>query len=109
MRRRSFLGLVGGTSAAAIVGPYFMRSAHASFGAFPSGSDQAMLPDGVRAKRVLEVFLYGGLSPWETLYFVRNYGTPSDPQYANQQYYTFESSNSTMVPKCNAAAAVSTT
>ena len=47
----------------------------------------------LRAKRVLEMFLYGGLSPWETLYFVRNYGTPTDPQYANTQYYTFATSN----------------
>jgi hypothetical protein len=96
------LGLVAGTSAAAIVGPYIMRRAHAQFGAFPSGSEAAILPEGVRAKRVLEVFLYGGLSAWETLYFVRNYGTPSDPTYANQQYYTYASSNETMLTKCGA-------
>jgi hypothetical protein len=76
MRRRTFLGLVGGASAAAIAGPYFMRRAHARFGAFPGGAESVTLPEGVRAKRVLEVFLYGGLSPWETLYFVRNYGAP---------------------------------
>ena len=100
MRRRTFLGLVGGASAAAIAGPYFMRRAHAQFGAFPGGAESVILPDGVRAKRVLEVFLYGGLSQWETLYFVRNYGTPTDPQYANQQYYTYASSNSTMIGRC---------
>jgi hypothetical protein len=98
------LGLVGATSATAIVAPYVMRKAHAEFGVFPSGSEAAMLPEGVRAKRVLEVFLYGGLSPWETLYFVRNYGTPSDPDYPNQQYYTYASSNDTMIgsTRCNA-------
>lgn len=61
-----------------------------------------MLPEGVRAKRILEVFLYGGLSQWETLYFVRNYGTPSDPQYPNQQYYTYAASNTTWIQNCGA-------
>lgn len=98
MRRRTFLGLVGGASAAtAIIG---MRRARASFGAFPGGSESTQLPDGVRAKRVLEVFLYGGLSPWETLYFVRNYGTPTDATYRNQQYYTFASTNAQMTTAC---------
>ncbi len=100
MRRRTFLGVVGGASAVAIAGPYFIGRAHAQFGVFPGGADAALLPEGVRAKRVLEVFLYGGLSPWETLYFVRNYGTPTDPQYANQQYYTYATSNATMISRC---------
>src|SRR5215510_2371063 len=100
MRRRHFLGLVGGASAAAIAGPYFIRKAHAQFGAFPSGAEAVTLPEGVRAKRVLEVFLYGGLSQWETLYFVRNYGTPTDTQYPNQQYYTYATSNATMISRC---------
>lgn len=103
MRRRTFLGLVGGASAAAIAGPYVIRRAHAQFGAFPGGAEAAALPEGVRAKRVLEVFLYGGLSQWETLYFVRNYGTPTDPQYPSQQYYTYESSNATMLGRCGTA------
>jgi hypothetical protein len=81
-----------------------MRKARAEFGAFPTGSEAAMLPENLRAKRVLEVFLYGGLSPWETLYFVRDYGTPNDPQYPNQQYYTYATSNEAMLgsTKCNA-------
>jgi hypothetical protein len=101
MRRRTFLGLVGGASAAAIAGPYVMRRAHAQFGAFPGGAESVTLPEGLRAKRVLEVFLYGGLSQWETLYFVRNYGTPADAQYANQQYYTYATSNATMISRCS--------
>lgn len=100
MRRRTFLGLVGGASAVAIAGPYFIGRAHARFGEFPGGAEAVMLPEGIRAKRVLEVFLYGGLSPWETLYFVRNYGTPSDPLYANQQYYTYATANATMISRC---------
>ena len=77
-----------------------LRPARAAFGSFPSGTQSVMLPDGVRAKRVLEVFLYGGLSPWETLYFVRGYGTPTDPQYANQQYYTFKTDNDSIATAC---------
>jgi hypothetical protein len=96
------LGLVGGASAVTIVGPYFMRRAHAQFGAFPSGAEAAMLPDGLRAKRVLEVFLYGGVSQWETLYFVRRFGSASDTMYPGQQYYTYASSNERMFNDCGA-------
>jgi hypothetical protein len=79
-----------------------MRSARAQFGAFPTGSEAAVLPDGLRAKRVLEVFLYGGLSQWETLYFVRKFGSATDPGYAGQQYYTYATSNQTMFNRCGA-------
>jgi hypothetical protein len=95
MRRRTFLGAAFGAAAL-----WKLRSARAQFGAFPSGAESVLLPDGVRARRVLEVFLYGGLSPWETLYYVRGYGTPADPQYANQQYYTFKTSNDQMATTC---------
>ena len=101
MRRRTFLGLVGGASAAALLP--FARRAHAQFGAFPSNATSVQLPDGVRARRVLEIFLYGGLSQWETLYFVRNYGTPTDAHYPNTQYYTFASSNAQMTTTCGGA------
>jgi hypothetical protein len=102
MRRRTFMGLVGGaTAATAVIG---MRRARASFGEFPTGSDSVKLLDGVRAKKVLEIFLYGGLSQWETLYFVRNYGTPTDPMYANQQYYTFASTNDQATTACGGTA-----
>jgi hypothetical protein len=87
MKRRTFLTLAGGAGAAVMVGPWIRRSRAATFGAFPNGSGSVQLPDGVRAKRVLEVFLYGGLSAWETLYFVRNFGSPTSAQYANTQYY----------------------
>ncbi len=70
-----------------MVGPWIGRSSAATFGAFPTGTGSVQLPDGQRANKVLEVFLYGGLSPWETLYYVRDYGTAADPQYPNTQYY----------------------
>ncbi len=74
-----------------VVGPYFRGRSHAAgFGDFPSGASDARLPEERRAKRVLEVFLYGGLSCWETLYFVEEFGRPDDPQYANEQLYAYE-------------------
>jgi len=86
MRRRSFLAAAGAAGAAALIGPWVRRSQAAAFGAFPGGTAAVQLPDGVRARRVLEVFLYGGLSCWETLYFVRGYGAPDDPLSPGSQY-----------------------
>ncbi len=80
MKRRTFLGAAGGLGAAAVtVGPWIGRSSAASFGVFPSGTTSVQLPEAQRAKKVLEIFLYGGLSVWETLYLVRDYGKPDDP------------------------------
>jgi len=93
MRRRSFLGLVGGASAATLVAPMIMRRAHAAFGEFPRNTEAVQLPTELRARRVLEVFLYGGLSPWETLYFDPRPGTP---------YYTLASENDTWSTQCGA-------
>lgn len=89
--------MVGGATAATVVAPMVMRRAHAAFGEFPSSAGMVMLPEGLRAKRVLEVFLYGGLSPWETLYFVRNRGKSMNPP---QQYYAFESANAALMTPC---------
>src|SRR5262249_53197652 len=33
-------------------------------------------------------------------YYVPTYGTPTDPQYPNQQYYTFKSANDAMLGTC---------
>ena len=81
-----------------MVGPWIKRSSADTFGAFPGGTSSVQLPVGQRAKKVLEVFLYGGLSPWETLYFVRGYGTASDPMYPNSQYYAL--SNTQALSNC---------
>ncbi len=90
MKRRTFLTVAGGAAGAAVmVGPWVGRSRADTFGAFPGGTDSVQLPVAQRAKKVLEVFLYGGLSPWETLYYVRDYGRSDDPdpQYRNTMYY----------------------
>ncbi|MBA3540362.1 MAG: hypothetical protein H0T79_12170, partial [Deltaproteobacteria bacterium] len=104
MSRRTFVSLLGAAGAAAVLRT--TRTARAdTFGAFPDGKQAAQLPDGVRAKRVLEVFLYGGLSPWETLYFVRDYGKPDDPdpQLANTQYYALPNGTAAAMTSCGVA------
>ena len=100
MRRRTFLTAAGGAGAAVLVGPWIRRSRAAPFGAFPSGTDAVQLPVAERAKKVLEIFLYGGLSTWETLYFVRDYGTPADPEFPNTQYYAYETANRAALGAC---------
>lgn len=100
MKRRTFLTLAGGAGAAVMVGPWIRTSRAASFGEFPSGTESVQLPENQRAKRVLEIFLYGGLSPWESLYYVRDYGTASDPQFPNSQYYAYATANAQVVATC---------
>lgn len=91
MQRRTFLRAAGAASAAVVVGRWFRGTSWAEpFGEAPSSAASVMLPPARQARRVLEIFLYGGLSQWETLYLVRGYGRPTDPMYANQQYYTFD-------------------
>lgn len=100
MRRRNFLSLAGATAGAAILGPWLGRARGAAFGEFPSGTGMVQLPTAVRAKKVLEIFLYGGLSPWETLYLVRDYGRPDDPQYPNSQYHALSASTQDALAEC---------
>jgi hypothetical protein len=96
LNRRKFLKVsAAGAAAAAVGGPlmWTRRSQAATFGEFPTNAMDALLPENVRAKKVLEIFMYGGLSPWETLYMVEEYGRPDDPQYPNQQFHTFVGTN----------------
>ncbi len=90
MKRREFLKLsAAGLGAAAGLALLPRRAASAPFGEFPAFAAGHMLPLELQAKNVLEVFLYGGLSAWETLYLVEEYGQPSDPDYPSTQFYTF--------------------
>jgi hypothetical protein len=89
MNRRRFLSLSAAAAGVIVVGPYFRgRSFADPFGEAPAGAP--MLPEARRARRVLEVFLYGGLSCWETLYLVEEFGRPDDPDYPNEQFYTYD-------------------
>jgi hypothetical protein len=90
MRRRDFLRLSAAAAGAGAVGGLSWRSARADpFGEFPPEAAGLALPPSLRVDSVLEVFLYGGLSAWETLYLVEAYGRPSDPDHPNEQFYTF--------------------
>jgi hypothetical protein len=87
LNRRTFLKLgAAGAAGGLLFGRH--RSARAApFGDFPEAYRSLAVPEAMRAKRVLEVFLYGGLSPWETLYFVEEYGRPDDPAHPRTQFY----------------------
>jgi Protein of unknown function (DUF1501) len=105
MKRRTFLTLAGGASAAAVVGPWIRTSRADTFGLFPAGTESVQLAENQRAKRVLEIFLYGGLSPWETLYFVRDYGKPGDAVAPNSQYYAYATTNANVAAACGGSEA----
>jgi hypothetical protein len=79
LRRRSFLGAAG-IGAATLLLPRKSRAADV-FGEFPSSASSLLLPENLRAKNVLEIYLYGGLSPWETLYHVPQFGRATDTFY----------------------------
>src|SRR5688572_531215 len=87
MRRRDFLrGSAAALAAGSLVRPGLAR---ASWGVGPDEAQKHLLPVGVRAESVLELFLYGGLAPFESFYVVPEYGQPNDPDYANQQWHLF--------------------
>lgn len=105
MQRRRFLKTLGAAAGLATgAGLLRPRAGHAAtWGDFPSGPAQsALLPPGVAAKNVLEVFLYGGLCPWETFYCVPDFGKPTDPSFPNEQYYTFSSGGDSVTNVVNA-------
>jgi hypothetical protein len=106
MKRRTFLTLAGGVSGAALVGPWIRTSRADTFGAFPGGTESVQLAENQRAKRVLEIFLYGGLSPWESLYYVRDYGKSTDPVAPNSQYYAYATANAQVANACGGSEAV---
>jgi hypothetical protein len=98
MNRRTFMTWGGTAVAAAALTRGFRGSARAAgFGEFPTAAQQFELPEGVRAKRVLEIFLYGGFSPWETLYLVRDYGAPGSA-FPGTQFHAFN--HATAISRC---------
>lgn len=98
MHRRRFMKVVGAGGVAAGLtlasgSPFGPRRAHALWGDYPEDDESlaAMVPEAKRAKNIFEIFCYGGLCPWETFYVVPEYGQPDDPQFPNEQYWTFQS------------------
>ena len=76
MRRRRFLKTVSLASAgAASFGILrYPRTAHAGWGAWPEEKIDALLPPERRAKKVLEIFMYGGVSAFDSFYCVPTWG-----------------------------------
>ncbi|MEY3214590.1 MAG: hypothetical protein RIT28_5071 [Pseudomonadota bacterium] len=99
MRRRDLL-----RTAAALGGLSLLpgqRSWAKSWGAGPDKTASGLLlPKGVRAEKVLEVFLYGGLGPFESFYVVEEYGRPDDPRFPNEQWHLFASRHEDRLSAC---------
>lgn len=81
MKRRKFMTTMG-TAAAVGSGVAFglLRnpgSAKAGWGAWPDEKADALLPADRRARRVLEVHLYGGVNAFDTFYTVPSWGQSS--------------------------------
>lgn len=90
MRRRDFLrASAAATATGALLRPGRARAE--AWGVGPAGAAEYLLPPGVRAEKMLEVFLYGGFAPFESFYVVEEYGRRTDPDYPGQQWYLFES------------------
>lgn len=87
MKRRDFLkgSAVLAASAASGIGVslWGMRQARA-FGEVPKEAEGAMLPPELQAQNILEIFLYGGVSQYESFYCV-----PSIGQADSTQWYAF--------------------
>lgn len=64
--RRDFLRAGGAAFAASMVG--WPSTAHADWGDFPAPLPSSPWPSTPPNYKVLEIFLYGGVSPWETFY-----------------------------------------
>lgn len=75
MKRRDFLRASAAGSAALGTAALWPHSALAEpFGTVPDKHVGVMLPVAARSQSILECFLYGGLTTWETFYCVPEYG-----------------------------------
>jgi hypothetical protein len=81
MKRRDFMmATAAGGVTAAVAGMYARRaSGEALFGDTPSANASSMLPAANQAKSILEIFMYGGVTPWESTYCIPSYGAPATP------------------------------
>ena len=77
MQRRRFIRSALGAAAAGAAGLGVLRHprrALAGWGEWPADKLDAMIPQGRQAKRVLELYLYGGMSAFDTFYCVPSWG-----------------------------------
>ncbi len=73
MKRRQLLAGTLGLAGAAYFGP---RRARAAWGSFPEAYADLALPSTPR--RLLELYAYGGLCPWDTFYCMPDWGLADD-------------------------------
>jgi hypothetical protein len=66
--------MLAGLGAGALVLGAGARTSRAAWGEFPSGLADVGLPPERRVRRVLELFMYGGMNAWDTLYCVPGWG-----------------------------------
>lgn len=93
MKRREFLKGAAAAGAGLAIGGSLLvprRAWGAAFADFPSEAAELQLPKEARVSRVLEIYLYGGLSPWETFYIVPEYGRPEANGGVGEQWWTFQ-------------------
>lgn len=95
MRRRDFL-----RATLASAGVLASRGVYAAWGGAPDAESRGLLlGTGERAERVLEIFLYGGLSPFESFYVVEDHGHP-DSAYPGEQFYLFSDEHDAVFGNC---------
>lgn len=95
MKRRSLLKGAAGAGLATGAGVFgilkYPRGANAAgWGAWPADKMDAILPEDLRATKVLEMHLNGGVSAWDTFYSVPGWGNNGDPLGDNAYLHTFE-------------------
>ncbi len=80
MKRRDFLraSAAGGAAALGASTIWTKRAEAVPFGEIPDKHASSMLPESARAESVLECFMYGGLTTWETFYCVPEFGQATD-------------------------------
>ena len=74
MKRRRFIKTLSAGAAGFGILKY-PRVAHAGWGDWPADKIDAILPDSRKAKNVLEVYMYGGVSAFDSFYCVPGWGT----------------------------------
>jgi len=74
LRRRDFLKSTSLLAAAAGGATLLGGRTARAFGEIPAGADSAAVPAAMRAQNILEIFLYGGVSQYESFYCVDAFG-----------------------------------
>jgi hypothetical protein len=95
MKRRSILKGAAGAGLAAGAGAFailkYPRGLHAAgWGTWPQDKLDAIVPEDLRAQKVLEVHMNGGIGAWDTFYTVPSWGQGADPQGEAAYLHTFE-------------------